>query len=155
MINEGSGMSGKQRKMRRIKKPLRLYHLSEENHDGKVFSPRIPLSALDLADEDQKTKRVCFSSSMSGACRAIDGGLYQYEYYVHVPVGLDEIVKNGKLYKPTEKEVSDCLDTGEYWILSKVKLKCIGIAKFTFLDNNFFRVTYSPDIRIRWIKKFE
>ena len=141
--------------MRRIKKPLRLYHLSDENQDGKVFKPRVPLSALDSDEEDQKTKRVCFASSMSGAYRAIDCGMYQYDYYVHVPVCLDDIVKNGKLYKPTTKDVADCGDTGEYWILSNVRLKCIGIARFTYLDNNYFRARYSPDVRIKWIKKFE
>ena len=141
--------------MRRIKKPLRLYHLSEENQDGKVFKPRVPLSALDSDAEDQKTKRVCFASSMAGAYRAIDCGMYQYIYYVHVPVGLDEIVKNGKLYKPTEKEVADCCSTGEYWILSNVRLKCVGIVRFKYLENSYFKTGYSQDIRIRWIKKFE
>lgn len=137
--------------MRKIKKPLRLYHLSEENHDGKVFKPRVPHSALDSDFEDQKTKRVCFASSMAGAYRAIEYGMHQCTYYVHVPVGLDKIVKNGKLCKPTEKEVADCCDTGEYWILSNVRLKCIGIAMFKYIENCY----YSQDIRIRWVKKFE
>lgn len=141
--------------MKKIKKPLRLYHLSEENHDGEVFKPRVPLNALDAAFEDQKIKRVCFASSMAGAYRAIDCGMYHYTYYVHVPVGLDEIVKNGKLCKPTDDEVADCSDTGEYWVLSKVKLKCIGEARFTYLDNNYFRANYNSDLRIRWIRKFE
>ena len=141
--------------MRRIKKPLRLYHISEENHDGKVFKPRVPSSALDSDFEDQKTKRVCFASSMTGAYRAIDYGMYQCTYYVHVPVGLDKIVKNGKLCKPTEKEVIDCCSTGEYWILSNVRLKCVGIVRFKYLENSYFKTGYSQDIRIRWIKKFE
>jgi len=134
--------------MRKVKKVLRLYHISEENQNNKVFKPRIPISALDSEFEDNRTKRICFASSMSGAYKAIDYGMYNATYYVHVPIGLDSIVKREKLYRPDEKEVIDCKTTGEYWVLSNVKLKCIGIAKFKCKHN-------SNSIVINWIKKFK
>ena len=133
--------------MRKVKKVLRLYHISEENQNNKVFKPRIPLSALDSGYEDNRTKRICFSSSISGAYKAIDYGMYNRTYYVHVPIELDSVVRQEKLYKPDEKDVVDCKTTGEYWILSNVKLKCIGIAKFKFKRDSTYIV--------KWVRKFE
>lgn len=134
--------------MKKVKKILRLYHISEENQNNKVFKPRIPSSALDSGFEDNITKRICFASSISGAYKAIDYGMYNTTYYVHVPINLNSIVRKEKLYKPDEKEVIDCKTTGEYWVLSNVKLKCIGIAKFKYKRN-------STSIVIKWIKKFK
>lgn len=51
--------------------PKNLYHLSETNHDGEWFYPRVPESICKEMGEDDSTKRVCFSSSICGAFFAI------------------------------------------------------------------------------------
>ena len=144
--------------MRIQKNKVHLYHLSEKNHDGKTFRPRLPYSKSDDTEyEDQKTRRVCFSSSMSGAFRAINDCFYKETLYVHVPTNLDEIIENGKLVKPSENEVYDVYDTGEYWVRQKVKLKCIGLAEFTCSENTNMWDLNKPDrdrVKIKWIEKY-
>jgi hypothetical protein len=108
--------------------------------------------------EDQKTRRVCFASSMSGAYRAINDVGYTEKLYVHVPTNLDEIIENGKLVKPSENDVYDVYDTGEYWIKQKVKLKCIGFAEFSCNINTSMWDLSKPDrdrVRIKWIEKYQ
>ena len=130
--------------------PSRLIHLSEVNHDGEIFRPRIPESIATHENEDDKVKRVCFSGSISGAFRAIDFYGYYHNFYVHVPVGIEDIVRRGKLCKPTIKQVYDVESTDEYWIKCNVKLKCIGVV--CFQDRNYH--SYSDSIRFRWLEKF-
>ena len=145
--------------MRIQKKKVHLYHLSDLNHDGKTFRPRLPHSKSDDPEyEDQKTRRVCFASSMSGAYRAINDVGYTEKLYVHIPTNLDEIIENGKLVKPSENDVYDVYNTGEYWIKQKVKLKCIGFAEFTCSGYNNMWDMSKPDrdrVRIKWIEKYQ
>lgn len=51
-----------------------LYHISLE--DVSHFSPRIPPVRLD--NEDNSTKRICFSESIEGALSAIEGSIKLY-----------------------------------------------------------------------------
>ena len=145
--------------MRVQKKKVHLYHLSDLNHDGKTFRPRLPHSKCDDPEyEDQKTRRVCFASSMSGSYRAINEFGYTEKLYVHVPTNLDEIIENGKLVKPSENEVYDVYDTGEYWVRQKVKLKCIGLAEFNCnINTNMCDLSkpYINRVRIKWIEKYQ
>ena len=140
--------------MRIAKKKIKLYHLSETNCDGKTFKPRVPESICDDPElENQKVKRVCFSSSLSGAYRAISDVVgYEDILYVHIPENIDEIISNNKLIKPSEDDVFDVHETGEYWITQKVKLKCIGVAKFKS-DYDWFD-NEKENIKFRWIEKF-
>lgn len=98
-----------------------LYHLSQDNLDGKTLSPRIPSNFLIKNDyEDGKTKRVCFAKSIDGSLRGMSQNLKGIKLYVHIPE------KEYNIYNPTPKEVPDCKITGEVWIKEPVKLKCIG-----------------------------
>ena len=70
---------------------LNLYHLSEEYHHNKVFKPRIPKSIAIDYNENNTIARVCFSTSMSGAFRAIDlvyDADYTNEYWVREKIKL-------------------------------------------------------------------
>ena len=85
------------------------------------MKPHIPISRLD--NEDAKHARICFSTSISGALRAINPGLcWNPDFYVMCPEDYDKV----DVYVPTEKEVPDVKDTREKWIRNKVKVKCIG-----------------------------
>ena len=142
--------------MRRVKKKIHLYHLSDDNCNNKIFKPRIPKSAIDDPKyENQKIKRVCFSSSMAGAVRAISYGDVRFIQYVHVPENIDDIINSGNLYKPDDTEVYDTYYTGEYWVTQKVKMKCIGVAEFYYEEGNYWDLQFRPNVKIRWIEKYE
>lgn len=138
--------------LKRITKTKKLYHLSFDNWDGKVFKPRIPSNRL--PDEDGSLNRVCLSSSMSGAFRACSQNDYNYAImFVHVPENIDNIIKRGGLYKPNENLVPDVNFTQEHWLRRPTKMKCIGKAKFYYKDN--FYTLNLPKVKIKWIEKYE
>lgn len=125
-----------------------LYHLSEENHNGEIFKPRVPYS-IAFDDEDRTHFRICFSPTIAGAFRAIEDRPNNYlELYVHVPW------KNGtvKYYKPTKKEVYDVDATHEVWVKHQVKMRCIGkIRAYYKTPTVQFPL---PPVRIKWLEKF-
>lgn len=132
------------------KAPKRLYHLSLHNHDNEWFKPRVPLSIADCYNEDNKTKRVCFSTSICRAFFAINfDGDYQ-TLYVHVPLDIDKITERGKLCIPSSKQVFDVDATHEHWIKCKVMLRCIGKIrigyKVTLLREKF---------KFKWIERYD
>jgi len=126
---------------------MQLYHLSEINHDNETFVPRVPYSVCDEELEDQKTKRICFSTTISGAYRAVqfyDNNIK--ELYVHVPVS-----ENVRFCRPTANQVYDCKFTNEVWVKSRTKMKCIGkIRAYYKVDYYHWR----PAVRIKWIEKY-
>ena len=136
------------RKLKEINQCRKLYHLSDTNHDGRTFYPRIPDSRLD--DEDDKHKRVCFSRTMSGCVKALYNHYYGYvDLYVHIPTNIDDVINHNGLYKPSNKLVPDVLSTKEIWCTKPVKLKCIGFARFCMIDNDF-----NNKVKIKWLKKY-
>ena len=101
---------------------MNIYHLSQNNLDGKILSPRIPSNFLTKNGyENNKTKRVCFAKSIDGCLRGMSQNLKGMKFYVHIPEDTHAI------YTPTLAEVPDCKVTGEVWIKEPVKLKCIGM----------------------------
>lgn len=134
--------------------PKRLFHLSEENHDGEYFKPRIPESIIDFGEnkEDDKVRRVCFSNSISGAFFAINfRGGYE-KLYVHVPENIEDIVRRRKLCKPSKEQVYDVDYCGEYWVKCKVKLKCIGYIWIGYQDHYAY---WRPKVHFRYIEKYK
>ena len=125
---------------------MNYYHISSDNQDNKKFKPRIPVLRMD--DEDGKTKRVCFSTSITGCLLAISVPSYftsiDKNFYVHVPVRY-----KGKIHKPTKKEVPDVIVTREKWFLNTVKMKCIGKIKVY----QSWKSKYG--IRFKWVEKYD
>ena len=107
-----------------------LFHLSDINHDGEWFIPRVPQNRLH--DEDDTQDRVCFAPTIEGAWRAIAGGS-EYERidyrFVHVPGNIKELLKYGAVAFPSKWEVPDVLETGEVWCLDTVEMVCIGMVE--------------------------
>lgn len=144
-------------KEKRVKKcPKRLIHLSSINHNGEWFKPRVPFSIVKSYykredNEDDKTKRVCFSSSITGAfyAKSFDG--YPEKLYVHIPENIEDIVRRGKLYRPSEEQVFDVDYTDEYWVKCKVKMKCIGYIRISYRPKF---CDYRPKVRFKYLKKF-
>lgn len=135
---------------------IKLYHLSEENYNNKIFKPRIPSSAAE--NENKTIARVCFSSSMSGAYRAIEfyeKGGWSYPLYVHMPENINSAIQNKNVIIPHEDLVFDVHYTNEYWIREKVKLKCIGKAIFKYTRNSYMDDMFRTKIAIKWIEKYD
>lgn len=138
----------------------KLYHFSDVNHDGEIFSPRIPDTIImdaygeALEMEERETKRVCFSKTISGAFLAINfDGTYE-ELYLHVPENIGDISENDIII-PTEEQVWDGEYTKEVWVTAPVKMKCIGkvligydLSKTTWRD-------WRPSVKFRWIEKYD
>lgn len=106
-----------------MKIPLKLFHISFYNHNLPItYSPRIPSNTMD--GEDNVTKRVCFSTAITGCIRAIQQDVRRDDlYFVYSPV---KKTQDLSLHKPSTKEVPDVKDTREWWCLEDVELKCIG-----------------------------
>ena len=99
----------------------KVYHLSQTNLDGKTIRPTVPSNYMTKNGyEDDKTKRVCFATSIDGCLRGLSLNCEGMKLFVHVPDG------NYNIYKPSNKEVPDASITGEVWIKKAVKMKCIG-----------------------------
>ena len=106
-----------------------LYFISENNMDGKTLQPRIPNNYFTQNGyEENQTKRVCFSTSIDKCLMALSMNCKGKEYYVHQPVGEYTIIN------PTIKDVPDSKITGEKWITSPVKIKCVS--KIKVLDDD-------------------
>ena len=129
---------------RRIK---HLYHLSDINHDGEVFVPRVP--ATIAQHENSSVKRVCFSTTMSGAFKAISQCYFDHiqKLYVHVPESMPK-----KILRPDEYDVYDVELTKEKWVVEKVKMKCIGCAMFRGYEHDDDEIP--AKVNIQWIEKY-
>lgn len=138
-------------------KNIRLYHLSVDNHNNRIFKPRIPHSAADDCGENITIARICFSSSMSGAYRAIEFDEckgWSYPLYVHVPEIISNAVENKNVIVPHKDLVFDVHFTNEHWVREKVKLKCIGKAQFKYTKRSYLDDNLRTKIRIKWIEKY-
>lgn len=143
------------KELERVAKVKNLYHLSLKNHDGEMFKPRVPQGGL--IDEDTMMNRVCLSPTMSGAFRAVmTGDDACEELYVHVADNIDDIMKRGGIYKPSEYLVPDVYSTNEHWSRRPVRMKCIGKARFeaSWRKAKFYNHPTLPKVRITWIEKY-
>lgn len=97
--------------------------------------PRIPRNPIDEF-EDTTTPRVCFSSTIAGAYRAVQQWGGYCDMYVYEPLNIDKIVEDGNLIKCTKEMVCDVDITNEYWITCPVRLRLI----------NKIRIGYNEDL---------
>ena len=124
-----------------------LYHLSDKNHNGEVFVPRVPSSIA--PDENPDVERVCFSTTMTGAFKAISQCYYDHmlKLYVHIPESMPR-----HIVKPDEYDVYDVDSTKEKWVLDNVKMKCIGRAVFRGYEHDEDEIP--TKVNIQWIEKY-
>ena len=145
-------------KILNMAKKQKLYHLSEFNHNGEVFKPRVPetfwSSYWGCPEEDVRTKRVCFSKTISGAFLAIDfKGKYK-TLYLHVPENIDDIPER-KIIVPTKEQVPDAEFTREIWIKHPVKMKCIAKIQIGYNErNNKTFWQWRPSVKFKYIERY-
>ena len=81
-------------------KNIKLFHLSEINQNNKIFKPRIPKTIL-YEGENNTIARICFSSSMSGAFRAISfnyDNFWSEPLYVHIPETIEKAIEEEEMF---------------------------------------------------------
>lgn len=101
-----------------------LFFISDKDMDGEILQPRLPKNYFTKNGfEDNKTKRVCFCTSIDKCLMALSMNCKNKIYYVHQPIGDYNIIS------PSTKDVPDSKITGEKWILDPVKIKCISKIK--------------------------
>lgn len=135
--------------IRHFDKPFKLYHLSEQNYDGKVFEPRPMEKFRVMEGEDWKVPRICVSDSIDGAVSALLDSVtmpYGKRLWVHVPENLIDLFKQNKVYKPSLKQVPDATATGEHWLKAPAKMKTIGQIEVTDIDE-------TADVTYLWYGK--
>lgn len=97
---------------------------------------------------------MCFSNSIDGCLSALQS---PGKYYVYIP---KENIQEDSIYYPTVDDVRDAKYTHEVWILSEIKVKCIGIIKSSDIyikerhnsgrgRVNIFRYQYE------WLRKYK
>lgn len=126
-----------------------FYHLSRKN-GLTVLTPRVPENIID-GYEDDRVKRVCFSTSITGALRGIESD--GEDYYVYSPS--KEV---NFWHKPSIDEVVDVKYTHEVWCLNQIQVKLLGKIKTWVVSKNnvFFTSDFSGIIETskwKWIWK--
>ena len=131
---------------RHFEKPFKLFHLSEENLDGKTLEPR-PLDKMRVMEgEDWKVPRICVSTSSDGAVSSLVDSMScssGIRMWVHVPLDLDGLFKANKVHRPSLKQVPDAEVTGEHWLKAPATFKTIGQIEIDGIDDSY-------DIRYQW-----
>lgn len=124
---------------------MKLYHLSENNLDGKILYPRIPNNYMTKNGfEENKTPRVCFCTSIDGALVGLSSNLKNKIFYIHEPISYSslKIKSNSSIINL----VPDAKLTGETWVLESVKLKCIGKIKVIDAKDTPLKYKYGNNI---------
>ena len=104
---------------------LNLFFVSEHgDYNETIVQPKIPDNYMTQNGfEDNKTPRVCFSTSIDGCLMALSQNITDKVFYVYQPVGKYKVIT------PTEKQVPDVKITKERWICEPVELTSIGKIK--------------------------
>lgn len=102
-----------------------LYFISKDRLDeSEIIHPRIPDDYMTQHGyEDNKTPRVCFSTSIDGCLTALGMNVSNQKFYVYHPIS------DAKVITPTEEQVPDASITKERWICEPVQLHYIGAIK--------------------------
>lgn len=129
-----------------------LYHVSLDEVD--FFEPRIP--SLTLLDEDNTTKRICFSNTLEGALSALQGSIKLYDGLINLSkdykcpaiihiysidekdIGSEFIIEN----KVVSIKVPDAIITGEVWVTQSININemnhnVIILEDFDYKDERF------------------
>lgn len=116
----------------------KLYHLSEENLDGRTLSPRVPKNSLtSWGVEENGIPRISFCPSVSKCLIAISRNIEGKEFYVHtIDTNKTDVNKvSNNIQHPSEELVPDVRYTHEVWVKTPVVLKMIGKIKVLKSDD--------------------
>ena len=115
--------------------PFHLYHLSDMNHNGETFNPRIPeYDDKGMGKEDNKTPRISFGSTIQDCLKSVPFRHVRRVWFVHEPL----IINLNVVKKPSTDQVYDSDKTNEYWYLRPVKMKFKFMIFVTDIKNQKF-----------------
>lgn len=108
---------------------MELYHITDNLNEpkNKLFIPRIPESAAE--DEDQETKRICFSSSIEKCIlgHPYTSDILEINNRIRIYKCNTENINKYKLVDPLTlyftNKVPDAFETQEYWYLDNIVLQ--------------------------------
>lgn len=101
---------------------MQYFFISRKSHDNKILDPRVPKNRM--PSEDDKTARICVSTSIAGCLAAVQGLKEGNTVYIH-------ICTSNQVIQPTKDQVPDVFFTGEIWITEPVEMHLIGKIKIT------------------------
>lgn len=104
---------------------MQYFFLSRKSHDNKTLNPRIPKNRM--PSEDDKTPRICVSTSIAGCLAAVHTLKEGNTVYIHT-------CESNEIIQPTKDQVPDVFFTGEIWITESVQMHLIGKIKITKVD---------------------
>lgn len=98
---------------------MKVYHVSLEPLPSLQLFPRVPNNAMDLGNEDDRTKRICVCPTIPGCimsaeliCRLAENNTETATVYVY-----SADVPFIYLKQPSVDEVPDAWSTGEMWVM--------------------------------------
>ena len=112
--------------MKNIKLEELVFVSDTELLDGKI-NPRIPNNFFTKNGyEDNKTKRICFSTSIDKCLMGLSKNLTDTYLFVY-KIDLEKSnITEKDIYKPSIKQVPDANITDEVWILKSIYIKHEG-----------------------------
>lgn len=126
--------------MRRLKFPVRLFHLSARPLADLFVMPRIPKTDNAMEGEELRTPRFCMADSLVGCVRALgysDAGCVGTVLSAYEPENPGNLFESGSVYRPNRFEVPDSPVTGEVWVLSPFRLRLAGSVLITGFSDCF------------------
>lgn len=135
----------------------KLYHLSQVDLNGKVIVPKIPNNLFTkLGIENNTIPRISFAPTISQCITAIGNnrieGNPEKRYYVFEPDDYNKIkiISNEELIK--RKLIIDAKQSGEIWVVSKVKFKEVGVIEVIKKEKLLYTIDYQggPSKFYKW-----
>lgn len=105
---------------------MKFYFVTDQYFGNEmVLEPRIPETIQE--NEDNKTKRICVSTSIIGALSAtsqnLEIGEPTFVYETDIPIDSKNLIQ------PNQTQVFDAEYTGEFWVTKKNKFKLIKMVE--------------------------
>ena len=126
-----------------ISTKLKLYHISEEDLDNKLLTPRIPKNYMTKNNYENNTiPRISFSTSIDGCLMGMSQNLKDTIFNVYEPEDYNDlkIISNKDIIK--NNYTPDAKLTNEVWVITPVKLKFVCKIKVLKAINKSLQYDY-------------
>lgn len=125
----------------------KLYHLSEDDLNNKLITPRVPYNKLTKTGfENCSIARICFAPNVENCLIAIGDDLQDKIFNVYEPMNYNnlQIISNDEIVK--NNYVADAFLTREVWVTNPVIMKYLYKIKVLNAVDKPFKVQYDDEI---------
>lgn len=129
----------------------KLYHISEENLDGKLLTPRVPYNFFTQRGyEDASIARISFAPSIDKCLLALGYKAEGKTFNVYEPNNYRDlqIIPNDELVK--NEYIPDAKFTGEVWVTSPVTLKLLFKIEALGPKDKYEEFSYGNETQKTW-----